>query len=118
MAHRDYQPGDWVVFRVTKFGEHPGPRAENVIPARHGDSYCYTIDKFWIVVGQVSNGQLTLKTRRGKEHFVTPGDLRLRKANLWERWRYRSRFEEILRTQFADTNQVEPKSHSTVMSGS
>ena len=99
--HREYHPGDWVVFRVTKYGVHPGPRAENVIPARHGDSYCYTIDKFWIVVGQAPNGHLMLKTRRGKQHVVAPDDLRLRKANLWERWRYRSRFEEIQRSQLA-----------------
>ncbi len=118
MAHRDYQPGDWVLFRVTKFSSHPGPRAENIAPAPHGESYHYTVDKFWIVEGRSGDGKLILRTRRGKQHVVDASDLRLRKANIWERWRYRSRFEEIERNQVAgDGKRSEPTSQSTVMSG-
>jgi hypothetical protein len=115
MVHREYQPGDWVVFRVTKYGVHPGPRASNVIPAQNGDSYRYTIDKFWIVVCRTSNGQLSLRTRRGKEHVVAADDIRLRKANIWERWRYKSRFEEIERTQLAKAGDFDSPSQPGVM---
>lgn len=90
------QTGDWVIYRKTKFSTHPGPRAQNVLPAEHGDEYAYTVDKFWIVAEVRNDGSLLLKTRRGKEHVVPPGDLNLRKANLWERWRYRDRFEAIV----------------------
>jgi hypothetical protein len=89
------QPGDWVIYRKTKFSTHPGPRAQNVLPAVNGDEYAYTVDKFWIVAEVRNDGSLLLKTRRGKEHVVPPGQLNLRKANWWERWRYRDRFEAI-----------------------
>lgn len=87
--------GDWVIYRKTKFSTHPGPRAQNVLPAENGDEYAYTVDKFWIVADIRPDGSLLLKTRRGKEHSVRPNDPSLRKANWWERWRYRSRFDGI-----------------------
>jgi hypothetical protein len=31
------QSGDWVIYRKTKFSTHPGPRAQNVLPAERGD---------------------------------------------------------------------------------
>jgi len=89
------QPGEWVIYRKTKFSTHPGPRAQNVLPAVNGDEYAYTVDKFWIVAEVRNDGSLLLKTRRGKEHVVPPEDLNLRKANWWERWRHRERFEAI-----------------------
>lgn len=88
--------GDWVIYRKTKFSTHPGPRAQNVLPAEHGDEYAYTVDKFWVVADVRPDGSLLIKTRRGKEHSVRPNDPNLRKANWWERWRYRSRFEGIV----------------------
>lgn len=118
MVRHHYRQGDRVVFRVTKFSSHPGPRAENIAPAPHGESYHYTVDKFWIVAGFASTGELILRTRRGKQHLVNAGDIRLRRANIWERWRYRSRFEEIERLRHDDASeQVEQKSSSAVMSG-
>jgi hypothetical protein len=87
--------GDWMIYRKTKFSTHPGPRAQNVLPAENGDEYAYTVDKFWIVAEVRPDGSLLLKTRRGKEHVVRPNDPSLRKANWWERWRYRSRFDGI-----------------------
>jgi hypothetical protein len=89
------QTGDWVIYRKTKFSTHPGPRAQNVLPAQNGDEYAYTVDKFWIVAEARSDGTLLLRTRRGKEHTVRPNDPNLRKANWWERWRFRERFESI-----------------------
>jgi len=101
------QTGDWVIYRKTKFSTHPGPRAQNVLPAENGDEYAYTVDKFWIVAEVRTDGSLLLKTRRGKTHVVPPGHLNLRKANLWERWRYRGRFEAI-----AATPQAQPVQHA------
>ncbi len=93
--------GDWVIYRKTKHSPVPGPRAENVLPAEHGDDYCYTVDKFWIVTGVLPGGRLVLKTRRGKTHTVSQADPNLRKANWWERRRYRSRFE-LLKSETPD----------------
>jgi hypothetical protein len=90
-----FKPGDWVIFRKTKQTPHPGKRAENVVPARGGDSYTYTVDKFWIVQEVRDDGTLVLRTRRGKLHIVAPTDLSLRGANWWDRIRYRNRFQAI-----------------------
>jgi hypothetical protein len=92
MTTNGFHMGDWVIYRKTKFSTHPGPRAENVNPARYGDDYSYTVDKFWVVIAVRDDGRLLLRTRRGKEHVVKPDDPNLRKANWWERWRYKDRF--------------------------
>jgi hypothetical protein len=95
MHTRKFAPGDWVIYRKTKHSEHPGPRASNVSPARNGDGYSYTVDKYWIVREVLSDGSLLLRTRRGKEHTVAPDDLKLRRANWFQRLFYRSRFEAV-----------------------
>jgi len=89
---RQYQPGDWVIYRKTKYSTHPGPRAQHVSPAQHGEKYAYTVDKFWVVSDVLDDGRLVLKTRRGKEHVVDADDHDLHRANWWERLIYRSRF--------------------------
>lgn len=94
MQKTPFQPGDWVIYRKTKFSTHPGPRAENISAAENGDLYVYTVDKFWIVEA-VENGVLTLRTRRGKRHSVKLPAPNLHKANLLERWWFRSRFETV-----------------------
>ena len=87
-----YHPGDWVVYRKTKFGLRPGPRAENVVPARQGEEYSYEVDKYWSVTQVLSSGRLMLMTRRGKLHEVATDDPLLRRANIWERFVLRQRF--------------------------
>jgi hypothetical protein len=89
------EAGDWVIYRKTKHSEHPGPRASNVSPARFGESYSYTVDKYWVVQEVLPDGSLRLRTRRGKEHIVAADDPRLRRANLLQRLLYRSRFEAV-----------------------
>lgn len=86
------EPGDWVVYRKTKFGLHPGPRAKDVVPAAQGDLYSYVVDKYWVVVSLVPHGRVRLRTRTGKEHVVSLGDPNLRPARWWERLLLRDRF--------------------------
>jgi hypothetical protein len=108
MLTRTFVPGDWVVFRKTKFSEHPGPRAENVKAAPFGESYSYTVDKYWVVHEVRTDGSLLLRTRRGKEHVVSVDDPRLRRANLFQRLFYRSRFSAVL-DQPLETAPTEPQ---------
>lgn len=96
MMHAHYHPGDWVIYRKTKFSTHPGPRAQNVNPATSGEQYSYTVDKFWIVAQVLAEGELLVNTRRGKLHRVSAGDPDLHRARWWERLFYRRRFESIL----------------------
>ncbi len=94
-----YHPGDWVIYRKTKHSPKPGRRAQGVMPARNGDEYTYTVDKFWIVMEVRDDGSLVLKTRRGKQH-VLPADLpNLHRTNLLQRWWYRSSFESVQQNQ-------------------
>ncbi len=89
---KGYRPGDYVIYRKTKFSSQPGPRATDVRPSPNGDNYSYIVDKFWVVQHVADDGTLTLQTRRGKTHCVAPDDPLLRRANFFERWRYRDRF--------------------------
>ena len=44
-----WSAGDWVIYRKPKRSTAPGSRARNVMPASGGESYSYTVDKYWIV---------------------------------------------------------------------
>lgn len=92
-SNDQFHAGDWVIYRKHKSSTSPGPRAENVHAAQKGNLYRYTVDKFWVVEGLEEDGQLRLRTRRGKRHSVDASDPALRKAKVWERWIYRTRFE-------------------------
>jgi hypothetical protein len=39
-----------VVYRKQKNSLHPGPHAQDIQPALHGDSYSYSVEKFWRVI--------------------------------------------------------------------
>lgn len=104
MSRGTYQVGDLVIYRKTKHGLRPGPRAQDVAPAEAGDEYTYLVEKFWIVV-LADAGMLTLRTRRGKQHVVAATDPNLRPAHWWERLLYRGRFPSLAST----SDQVQPK---------
>lgn len=89
-----YRPGDLVVYRMPKLSTHPGPRAEEVLPARAGDTYSYCVDKFWRVAETLADGRVLVRTRRGKKRVVKSDTPNLRHATWWERLRYRNRFPE------------------------
>ena len=84
--------GNFVVYQKEKISTHPSPRAENVFPARHGDTYSYVIKKFWKVLRVFDDDTIEVETRRGKRLTLAPNDHRLRKAGLWQRLFFRDRF--------------------------
>jgi hypothetical protein len=88
-------PGDPVIYRMRKHSTSPGPRAEDVTPAPHGEDYSYHVDKLWTVVAVQPDGRIVARTRRGKEHVLEPDDPSLRKAKWWERLLWRSRFPAL-----------------------
>jgi hypothetical protein len=100
LPNQGFQSGDLVVYTVTKQSPHPGPRARSVHPAELGEDYSYVVDKFWMVVGPAPGNKLTIVTRKGKTRVVDATDPLLRKANWWQKFRYRDRFPspEILQT--------------------
>lgn len=92
---KEFKPGDMIIYRKTKHGVQPGPRASNVHPAAHGDTYSYTVDKYWIVEEVKPEGTLVAKTRRGKRNELKADDPNLQKANVLQRLWYRSRFSAL-----------------------
>lgn len=92
---RHYKPGDLVVYRVTKHGPRPGPRAENILPASKGEDYSYQVDKYWIVVEVRADGTIVARTRRGKQHVLDSHSPQLRPARWWERLLYGHRFPKL-----------------------
>jgi hypothetical protein len=97
VATRQFQQGDWVVYRKQKSGTAPGPRAKVVGAAPQGETYLYFVDKFWVVKQLLDDDRALLITRTGKEHTVSLADPHLRRAAWWERWLYRSRFQATAR---------------------
>lgn len=97
MHSSEYRSGDLVVYTKTKYSTNPGPRARSVQPARQGDGYNYTVDKFWLVDEVLDDGQLQLRTRRGKTNTVAADDPNLRRASWWERLLYGGRFPRLQR---------------------
>lgn len=92
MMSSQLRPGDYVIYRKTKHSNHPGPRAENIHPARNGDSYSYTVDKYWVVDEVLDDGTIVVTTRRGKRNYIRPDDPMLLRANWFQKLLYRNRF--------------------------
>ena len=96
MRWQTYKPGDPVVYRVNKNTARPGPRAEQIDPSPHGETYRYQVDKFWVVAEVLDNGDLLLRTRRGKNHCLNATNENLRHATWWERIKYAGRFPRLV----------------------
>ncbi len=99
MVSRSLQPGDLVVYLMTKQSPHPTLRAKAVSPSESGEDYRYLVEKFWIVREITEDGQLVVQTRRGKSRIVSPDDPNLKRANWWHRWMNRERFPSIDNSQ-------------------
>jgi hypothetical protein len=89
-----FKPGDEVIYRVTKRSTHPGPRATEIRPAKHGDSYTYHVEKFWRVKETRDDGSVVLFTRRGKERVMHEDDPNMRRPGLIARLLYAKRFPQ------------------------
>jgi hypothetical protein len=87
-----FNPGDHVIYRVTKHSDCPGPRARAISASRNGDEYKYQVDKFWVVDEVLDDGQLRIRTRRGKSRVIPANDRNLRSPAWWEFFLYRNQF--------------------------
>jgi hypothetical protein len=95
LFHREFEAGDFLVYRKEKVSQHPGPRARNVHAAERGEDYYYQVDKYWTVEDVLNDGRLVARTRTGKQVFVASRDSNLRKARLIERVWHRDRFPAL-----------------------
>ncbi len=84
--------GDFVIVKKFKASTRPSPRAKDIDPAMHGDTYSYRIDKYWKVVQVLDDGSIEIETRRGKRHQIDTHNQEFRKANLLDRLFHRDRF--------------------------
>ena len=106
-----FKPGDLVVYRKTKHSNRPGPRASNIHPAPNGDTYSYTVDKYWVVEEVLEDGTIVATTRRGKRNHLKSDDPMLHRANWLQKLLYRSRFP-MLSEAMNDSQPREPKNTS------
>jgi len=95
MAGRKYKRGDLVVFCKFKRSACPGPRAKSIHPEPRGEDYAYDVNKFWVVAEAPDADTVVTQTRRGKRHVIEADSSRRRKATLWERLFYRSKFPTL-----------------------
>jgi|SaaInlStandDraft_1057018.scaffolds.fasta_scaffold88154_1 hypothetical protein len=94
LSYRNYKVGDQVVFRKSKKSDAPSPNAINLWAEPSGESYRYTIKKYWTVI-QVEGDRVQVITRRGKRHWLSRKDSLLRKASWVERWLREEKFPLI-----------------------
>jgi hypothetical protein len=95
MDSKRWSVGDWVIYRKSKRSTSPGRRAQNVTPASRGETYTYTVDKYWIVKAILEDDLLLVQTLGGKQHKLSVDDASLRKPRFWENWLLRGRFRKI-----------------------
>lgn len=95
MNRGGWQVGDWAIYKKSKHGAKPTPRAKELHPAEKGNDYSYVVDKYWIVI-EVGEEQLHLRTRKGKVHLVSYSDPALSKPKWWQRWLLKRRFEAVI----------------------
>ncbi len=95
MAIRNARVGEKVVFAKDKSSTSPGKRAKEVAAAAKGDQYSYIVEKYWVVTEVRSDGTVQLLTRRGKVHFVSADDPRIRRASWLEKLFRRHRFPKF-----------------------
>ena len=84
--------GDFVIFSKSKSSTHPSPRATEIFPAQHGDTYSYIINKIWKVVQIFDDDTIEIETRGGKRHRLDKNTPQMRKVNLWDRIVFWNRF--------------------------
>lgn len=106
--HRAFRRGDWVVFRVEKRSQQPGPRAREVEPEPMGEDYHYFVDKYWVVEAVTSDDRVAVRTRRGKRHVLSARHRNLRFARWWERMFLAARFPDLNHLP-ADIQTIAPK---------
>jgi hypothetical protein len=95
MWFRQFKPGDKVVYRKSKHTPHPGRRAREIRACSKGDNYSYYVDKFWVISRVLAEGEVVVRTRRGKTHVIDQRDPNLHRPTLWQRVRYHARFAQI-----------------------
>ena len=87
-----FRPGDCVIYRKPKFSARPGPHAQDIHQAPHGDSYSYCVHKFYRVVAVQPDHTIVVRTRRGRRRTLAAPDAALRRAHWWERLLFAGRF--------------------------
>ncbi len=90
-----FKPRDCIIYHKPKVSSHPGPHAEDVDPAPHGELYSYHVDKYWVVSRVVDDQTIEVRTRTGKIHQIKTDDPRLAKAGWLDRLRHRDRFLQV-----------------------
>lgn len=101
---RKWSRGDWVVYRKSKRSRSPGPRAAHVNASSKGETYTYTVDKFWVVDQLLPEGQLLLRTSTGKTNVLAADDFNLRHASVLQRFLWRAKFQAA-KKQCADQSE-------------
>ncbi len=87
-----FRPGDCVIYRKQKLSAHPGRHAQDIEPAKHGDTYAYCVPKFYRVVAVQPDDTIIVRTRRGRQRTLAAADALLRRAHWWERLLFAGRF--------------------------
>ena len=62
---RQFLPDDCVIYRKQKLSARPGPNAQDIHPAPNGDTYTYSVLKFYRVVAVQPDHTIVVRTRRG-----------------------------------------------------
>lgn len=89
---RRFRAGAPIVYRAIETSTRPGLDAHEVQPAAKGEFYYYVTHKYWRVEEVRPDGIIVARSPLMEQYFLRPNDPNLRKASLFERLRYATRF--------------------------
>ncbi|MCF7854498.1 MAG: hypothetical protein K9N51_06870 [Candidatus Pacebacteria bacterium] len=89
----NYKRGDRVILEVTKTGSLPPSRRRNMIPAEHGETYCFVIELCGTVLESGDN--VRVRFENGKTQILKCNDPRLSKPGLMALLLRFSRFPRV-----------------------
>jgi hypothetical protein len=81
-----------VIYRKQKLSARPGPHAQDIHPAPNGDTYTYSVPKFYRVIAVQPDNTIVVRTRQARQRTLAAADPALRRAHWWERLLFAGRF--------------------------
>ena len=91
---RKFRPGDQVIYYQAQYRNTATPGG-NVATLQRVEQAVEVVDHYMTVRESSRKGTLVLVANSGQLHVTHNDDPNIRRASLWERFRYRDRFPRL-----------------------
>jgi hypothetical protein len=84
---RHLSRGEWIIHARNESGVRPPPDAVGLRPATKGDTSCWTVEEWGVVLECRPDGLVLVRMAGGDHRLLPSGDPRLRRVGLLQRLR-------------------------------